>query len=198
MPRTLSGTLTGPPVTLIVTCLGGPVDDWAFTTFGTSPAALMSLIAFLVDSPTTDGTVASDGPLDSTILTTLPLGFWLPKPGMVLMTRPFLTVVLGCCVTEPTVKPAALRLCSAVASGWPATPGTATPLLLPPTYFSSTMAAISTATTTARTTQGQARLRRCGGPPRPSSSGPYRYGGIAAVRPASCVAAAPMRRVPWL
>src|SRR5271169_4334666 len=114
------------------------------------------------------------------MLTGLPLGSIDPLVGLVEITKSLVTDADCFAVTVPTFRPTLVMDCSAAVSGELITFGTGTPGLLPVTYLSSTMAAISTTTTVASTTQGQARRWRWGGPSGPPSSGPYRYGGIPA------------------
>src|SRR6266851_615348 len=105
------------------------------------------------------------------MLTLLPLGSVNPNAGLVEITRPLVTDADCLAVMLPTCRPALVMDLSATGSVLLITFGTATPPLLPVTYLSSTMAAISTTTTVASTTHGQARRWRCGGPSGPPSSG---------------------------
>src|SRR5205085_3621205 len=92
-------------------------------------AALMALVADACVSPTTFGTVTGVGggaPLETTRLTAEPIATLVPAAGLSLITLPEATVVLDCCVTVPTVRPALVRALVAAACVWPTTFGTAT------------------------------------------------------------------------
>src|SRR5438067_13350226 len=75
--------------------------------------------------PTVRGAIGA-GPLETTRLTAEPLATIVPAVGLSLMTLPEATVLLDCCVTAPTVRPAPVMALVAAACAWPTTFGTAT------------------------------------------------------------------------
>src|SRR5438067_1673408 len=89
----------------------------------------MALVADACVSPTTFGTatgVGAGAPLETTRLTAEPFATLVPAAGLWLITLPEATVVLDCCVTAPTVRPALVMALVAAACVWPTTFGTAT------------------------------------------------------------------------
>src|SRR5204863_20186 len=65
-------------------------------------------------------------PLETTRSTAEPLATLVPAVGLSLITLPAATVLLDCCVTVPTVRPAPVMALAAAACVWPTTFGTAT------------------------------------------------------------------------
>src|SRR5438067_12672095 len=89
----------------------------------------MALVADACVSPTTFGTatgVGAGAPLETTRLTAEPFATLVPAAGLWLITLPEATVVLDCCVTAPTVRPALVMALVAAACVWPTTFGTGT------------------------------------------------------------------------
>src|SRR5919201_676331 len=90
----------------------------------TSPWVWSVRLAASVLSPTTLGMGNSRGPSETQIVTLEPLGA-VPVDGRSRITSPRGTVV-EYAWRASTVKPAAIRACSASPAGWPATCGTRT------------------------------------------------------------------------
>src|SRR5262245_2132205 len=99
--------------------------DCCVTVPTTRPAVVIAVEAAVCVRPTTFGTAICGRPDDTTIFTAVPgptcaaaVGFWL-------ITDPDGTVVLDCCVTVPTTRPAFVM--AVVAAAWvsPTTFGTA-------------------------------------------------------------------------
>src|SRR5207302_9802604 len=89
----------------------------------------MALVAAISVSPTTFGTATGAGagaPLETTRLTAEPFATLVPAAGLSPITLPEATVVLDCCVTVPTVRPAVVMALVAAACVWPTTFGTGT------------------------------------------------------------------------
>ena len=89
-------------------------------------------MAVCSDSPSTFGTVTCAGPVETNSLTVLPLGTVVPFGGLVLITSP-LGTELDARSTGWATRCAFTISFSAVASGSPATSGTAKLLPLPET-----------------------------------------------------------------
>src|SRR5204863_333539 len=113
--------MTLPAATVLLDCI--------VTATTARHAPVMALAADACLWPTTLGTAAPPsraGPLETTRLTPAPLATFVPPGGLSLMALRAATVLLGCIVTAPMVRPAPLMALAAAACVWPTTFGTAT------------------------------------------------------------------------
>src|SRR5499426_3268369 len=92
----------------------------------TRPAFVIAVDAAVCVRPTTFGTATCGGPDDTTRFTELPVATCVPDTGDELITLPAATVVLDCCVTVPTTRPAFVIAVDAAVCVRPTTFGTAT------------------------------------------------------------------------
>jgi hypothetical protein len=92
----------------------------------TKPAPVIEVLAAACVKPTTFGTDTCAGPVETTMLTALPVLTLVPATGDSLITLPEATVPLLAVVTVPTTKPA--PVIAVVAAAWlePTTFGTRT------------------------------------------------------------------------
>src|SRR5207237_3987394 len=127
--------LTAEPLATIVPAVGlslmtlpeaAVLLDCIVTVPTVRPAPVMALVAAACIWPTTFVTATCAGPLEATRLTAEPLATFVPAVGLSLITLPEATVLLDCCVTAPTVRPAPVMALVAAACAWPTTFGTAT------------------------------------------------------------------------
>src|SRR5262249_2687638 len=105
---------------------GNIVLDTVVTVPRTRPAFVIAVVAPAWVRPTTLGTATCAGPDDTTRFTALPTVTWVPETGDWLITEPAGTVVLDCCVTVPTTRPAFVIAVGAAVCVRPTTFGTAT------------------------------------------------------------------------
>ena len=109
-------------------CPGWPPEGCAelgaLFSLTTKPRFCSWVMAAAAVSPTTLGTVTFPVPLETTSVTVLFLGTWVPADGLVLITSFLGTVVEGACVTRG-IRCALTMSCCALASGSPTTLGTA-------------------------------------------------------------------------
>src|SRR5207249_12263577 len=110
--------MTLPEATVLLDCI--------VTVPTVSPAPVMALVAAACVWPTTSRTRTWAAPLETTRLTAEPLATFVPAVGLSLITLPAATVLLDCCVTAPTVRPAPVMALAAATCAWPTTFGTAT------------------------------------------------------------------------
>src|SRR5262245_30028749 len=118
VPDTGDWLITDPAATVVLDC--------CVTVPTTRPALVIAVDAEACVRPTTFGTATCGGPDDPTRFTALPVATCVPDTGDWLITRPAATVVLDCCVTVPTTRPAFVIAVDAAACVRPTTFGTAT------------------------------------------------------------------------
>src|SRR5215470_17583383 len=92
----------------------------------TRPAFVIAVDAAVCVRPTTFGTATCGGPDETTRFTELPTVTCVAAAGDWLITEPAATVVLDCCVTVPTMRPAFVIAVDAAVCVRPTTFGTAT------------------------------------------------------------------------
>src|SRR5262245_24376969 len=122
-------TLTWVPDTgdeLITLPAATVVPDCCVTVPTTRPGFVIAVQAAACVRPTTPGTATCGGPDETTRFTALPTVACVPDTGVWLITEPAATVVLDCCVTVPTTRPAFVIAVEAAVCVRPTTLGTAT------------------------------------------------------------------------
>src|SRR5256714_224163 len=90
------------------------------------PAPVLAAVAADPAWPRTVASAIGGEPLETTRLTAEPLATLVPAVGLSLMPLPAATVLLDCCVTAPTMRPAPVMALVAAACIWPTTFGTST------------------------------------------------------------------------
>src|SRR2546423_224711 len=89
------------------------------------PAPVLAAVAADPAWPRTVASAIGGEPLETTRLTAEPLATLVPAVGLSLMPLPAATVLLDCCVTAPTMRPAPVMALVAADCVWPTTFGTA-------------------------------------------------------------------------
>src|SRR5262245_23753281 len=118
VPETGVWLITDPAATVVLDC--------CVTVPTSRPAFVIAVEAAACARPTTFGTATCGGPDETTRFTALPTVTCVPDTGVWLITEPAATVVLDCCVTVPTTRPAFVIAVDAAACARPTTFGTAT------------------------------------------------------------------------
>src|SRR5215813_13604697 len=118
VPDTGDWLITRPAATVVLDC--------CVTVPTTRPAFVIAVDAAVCVRPTTLGTATCGGPDETTRFTELPTVTCVAAVGDWLITEPAGTVVLDCCVTVPTTRPALVIAVDAAVCVRPTTFGTAT------------------------------------------------------------------------